>query len=215
MLNKFNNPTTLVIAGAWNPDILSPSWVAREAMGYVSNQDFPVKVEVAISNPKLRPIYEFDNIKFTAASSQLKFFLVPDDLAQVKSSVITASKILELLSHTPVTGFGFNISYEIEDPNTELRNTFSDSNICQSMAFTNATIVAQKWGSSIKMQNYLLSVNASLEGDKVFLQFNAHFEAASSTAASQQLTDDKLFTEIEQVTCEIAQKLNDLEESTQ
>ena len=189
MLKQFSNPPTLVIAGAWNPDILSPSWIAKEAMGLKLDQDFPVNVQLQIGNPTQRPTFQFEKIKINAARSQLTFYLTPDDLDQVNKTIITASKILELLSHTPVTGFGFNFSHEIEDPNVPLRKTFSGSDISTLMDEADAHTVVQKWGSSIKTPQYLLSLNAELEGNKASLDINVHFEVTSAKDASQLMNN--------------------------
>lgn len=214
MLKLYTNPPALVIAGAWNPDILSPSWIAKQAMGLELNQDFPVKVQLPIGNPTQRPTFEFEKIKFTAARSQLTFFLTPDDLDQINKSITTAAEILKLLSHTPVTGFGFNFSHEIEEPTVPLRKTFSGSNISTLLDAADAQTVVQKWGSSIKTQHYLLSLNAELEGNKVSLEFNVHFEVNSAQEASQFLNKENLYSSIEQITSDITQKLHDLEEGT-
>lgn len=214
MLKRFSNPPTLIIAGAWNPDILSPSWIAKEAMGLELNQDFPVNVQFPIGNPTQRPTFEFEKIKFNAARGQLTFFLANDDLEQVNKSISTAAKILELLSHTPITGFGFNFAHEIEDTSLTLRKTFSSSDLSMFLEEADVQTVVQKWGSSIKTQQYLLSVNAELEGNKTTLEFNAHFEVTSATGASQLLKDATLYPSAEQITSSIAQKLHDLGEGT-
>lgn len=214
MLNRFTDSPTLIIAGAWNPDILSPIWIAKEAMGLVLNQDFPVNVQLPIGNPTQRPTFQFEKLRFNAARSQLTFFLTPDDLDQIRISTRTAARILELLSHTPVTGFGFNFTHEIEEPGTPLLKTFSGSDISTLMEDAEAQTVVQKWGSSIKTQQYLLTLNAELEGNKVFLSFNVHFEVTSANGASLLLIDENLYTTVEHVTSDIAQKLHDLEEGT-
>jgi hypothetical protein len=212
MLKQYITQPTLVIAGAWNPDILSPSWVANEAMKLGLTPDFAVNVQLPIGNPTLRPTYEFDKIKFNAARSQLTFYLASDDLDQVAKSVDTAARILELLSHTPVTGFGFNFSHEIECPHLELRKTFSGSDISALLADEDAQTVVQRWGSSIKTQQFLLSLNAEFEGgNKVTLAFNVHYEVASATEAAQLLRTDGVFTTAVQITSDIAQKLHDLD----
>lgn len=214
MLKRFSDPPTLVIAGAWNPDILSPSWIAKEAMGLELNQDFPVNVQLPIGNPTQRPTFTFEKIKFNAARGQLTFFLTHDDLVQVNRSINTAAAILELLSYTPITGFGFNFSHEIEAPCAPLRKTFSGSDISIFLDDADAQTVVQKWGSSIKTQHYLLSLNAELEGNKTSLQFNIHYEVTSATGASQLLRTAGLYSSAEQVTSDIAQKLDDLQEGT-
>lgn len=115
MLNSYTNPTSLVIAGAWNPDVLSPKWIGKEVLGMQLGQDFPVTVQLPIGSPTQRPTYEFENIKYVVSRASLTFFLNPDDATQFEKSIRSAATILNLLAHTPVTGFGFNFFLKLKN----------------------------------------------------------------------------------------------------
>lgn len=181
-------------------------------MGLELKLDFPVQVQLPIGNPTQRPIFEFEKIKFVAARGQLTFFLMPEDPEQVNKSILTAAKILELLAHTPVTGFGFNFSHEIEEPCISLRKTFSASDISVLLDDDDAKTVGQRWGSSIATKNYLFNLHAELEGNKVLLEENMHFETSSALSACALLRGEELFVSVEKVATGVAQKLHDLPE---
>ena len=209
MLKSYTAPTTLVVAGAWNPDILSPPWVANKAMDLNLGVDFPVNAEIAIGNPTQRPTFEFHGIKFVAARNAITFFLQPDDPAQVATSISTVGKILGLLPHTPVTGFGFNFSYEIESPSTELIKTFDSGNLPADFLDDEAAeSVGRHWSAKVKTRDRLLTVNSKFEGAKVLLSFNVHNEVTSAEQASHRLMANGIFDNAKKDAKTIAEKLH-------
>jgi hypothetical protein len=213
MLKLLNDSVTLVVAGAWNPDILSPSWVAKEALALQLDQNFPVNVQLPIGNPTQRPIFEFAGVRYLAAKGGLTFYLKPDDANQIATSIGAVTKILGLLLHTPITGFGFNFSYEIENPAVPLLETFSSSNILASFLDNEATqTVGQGWSSSVITDDQLLNLGAELAGGKIRVDFNVHYEVNSAAAASQKLQATNLFSDIKNTVSGIAQHLHDLGE---
>ena len=213
MLKIPNTPTSLVIAGAWNPDILTPKWVAKEVLGLQLGQNFPVNVQVPIGNPTHRPTYEFENIKYVSSRTSLSFFIDQDDSEQIRKSVSTVKKILELLVHTPITGFGFNLFFEIENPTTALLDTFSSGSLLINLIEGNdMQTVGENWKSIIKADDYLLSLDALLEGGKVLLSFNVHFEVLNAAEAAEQLQDENLFGNIKSLVQKIANSLDVLGE---
>ncbi len=215
MLSRLNESTSLVVAGAWNPDILSPAWVAKEALALQLGQNFPVNVQLPIGNPTQRPVFEFEGIRYLSAKGALTFYLKPEDTDQVNKSITAVTRILDLLSHTPVTGFGFNSSYEITTPSIALLETFSSGQILTPLVEdVGAQTVVQSWKSSIKTQDHLLNVEAELVGGKIQLDFNVHFEVNSASSASQRLKTVNLFSDTDSIINKIALHLHGLGEQT-
>jgi hypothetical protein len=200
---------TLIIAGAWNPAILTPVWVATEAMGLGSNNlDFPVKVQFPVAGSAGPIKYEFLGISYSAAPNAIIFFLGNCDEAGVRLSLNTAAEIIKLLRHTPITGFGFNSSYVIENPQLDLLHTFSAANELPSyVEDEDAALVSQNWGASIKSKNMLLNIGLKYEADKVAIDFNVHFEVTSSDQASELLAQPDTFTEVKSNVSKILNKL--------
>lgn len=213
MLKLNVTPPTLVIAGAWNPDILTPNWVALNALGLQLDQNFTVKVDLPIGNPTQRPTFEFHGIRYIAAKNTLTFFLLPDAVGPVDKSITAATKILDLLSHTPITGFGFNFSYVIEEPSEALLKTFSSCDIPASFVNDDAAItVRREWKASVKTHDSLLNVSTELEGDTIRVIFNVHFEVANAEAASKKLQTANLFPNVENNIIAIATRIHTLGE---
>jgi hypothetical protein len=194
-MKELFDSSTLVIAGAWNPAILTPVWVATEAMGRTKdNVDFPVKVQFPVAG-LVSPIkYDFLGINYSAAPHAITFFLGNCDEGGIQLSLKTAAKIIDLLHHTPITGFGFNSLYEIENPHEDLLSTFSAAKEIPSfLDDADAEIVGQNWGASIKSQNMLINIGLKYEAEKVFIDFNVHFEINSPAEASELLSQTKTY----------------------
>lgn len=211
MLKTDVTPPTLVVAGAWNPDILTPQWVASNAMGIKLEQNFSVNVELPIGDPTQRPIFEFHDIRYRSMKNALTFFLNKED--KVAESISVVANILALLSHTPVTAFGFNFQYEVEDPSSKLLNTFSSSNeIASFVDDENAETVKREWKASVKTNDNLLNVHALLEAVKVSINFNVHFEVTSAKEASDKLKVHDIYNKIKTKVNTVATKLSTLGE---
>ena len=215
MLNLASNATALVVAGAWNPSILSPSWVAKNAWGQDLGPDFPVKLELSIADSTQQPTYEFEGVRYNTNKNRISFYLVPEDACQVEKSISTVLKILELLTHTPVSGFGFNFVYEIDEPSPQVVNTFRASDIFASLLHSaDAEVVVRQWSSTVKTEGRLLTLNSQFEGGKVALKFNFHFEVSSAADAVQRLKTPNLFDNVKGIAFDTAQKLINLEDVT-
>jgi len=202
----------LVIAGAWNPDILTPQWVASQAMGLQLDQNFPVNVQLAISNPQQRPRFEFEGIEFTAARGAVTFFFDPNDAERVQKTVSTATKILALLSHTPVSGFGFNFNFEVEDPHPGLLQTFAFADLAPSfLEDPDATAATRKWTSAISSQGCLITITVELQGsNKIVINSNSHFEVKTASEASAALGATGLVDKVKNDIRTIVERLSQL-----
>lgn len=207
------NSTTLVIAGSWNPAILVPHWVAREAMDLKLDANFPVTIDIPAGLGQF-PRYQFEGIDYIANYDIVTFILNPETPDLVNKSVGTAAIVLKLLTHTPVTGFGFNFSSRDDAPSQELLATFtSGSNVLDALEDQNAQAVNQGWNAVIKSEGYLISVNSNLQGDGVVIfSFNVHCEVQTAAEASEKLSQENLYLNIESKVKALLLKLANKEE---
>lgn len=191
---------SLVIAGAWNPGILNPKWIAEIAMGRQVGENFQVQVDMPVVNmgfAVVRPRFAFEGICVSADTSAVTFKLPYDDNAAIALSINTAASILQHLSHTPVSGFGFNFGFEFADPSQQLLETFSGTAFLpESVADDDAQLVQQSWTGVIKDGGRLMNVSATLEAGRVVFDFNVHTEARTAEAAMNALRADNLFAQI-------------------
>lgn len=100
--------TTLVIAGAWNPAILTPEWVGVHGLGLTP----PINVRMWLSTTDALtvhlPKFSIDNFEYSAAPHMLQAF-VPDMTTEAFAHAeATVAKLLDTLKHTPVNGVGHN-----------------------------------------------------------------------------------------------------------
>lgn len=190
----------LVIAGAWNPAILMPNWIAEKAMHGAAGENFQVQVELPVMSLGLnsqRPRFAFRGISVLSDPTALTFKLAYDDKAQIDLSISTAANILELLSHTPVSGVGFNFGFEFADPSPDLLATFAGTSFLPDAATDpDAALVKQDWSGVIKDGIRLINVSASLEAGIVIFDINVHTEVRSAQAAVDALRVENLFAEI-------------------
>lgn len=207
---------TLVIAGAWNPAILSPNWIAAQAMQLQVGENFQVQVQLpmglgALNLGGARPRLAFEGITVSAEPHAVTFKLAFDDEAQVQRSINTAARILELLPHTPVSGFGFNFSFETDTPSQDLIRSFDSTTfLSEALSDPNADIVRQGWAATASTESRLLSVNATYEAGKVVFNFNVHTEVTSAADAAVSLRVEQIF---QQVKDEVLSVLNRFEVS--
>ena len=213
MLKLFEPTTTLVIAGSWNPDILSPPWVAVQAMGLQVKPDFAVTARLALGNPQQRPTFGFEGIEYVPGRNTLTFNFDPNSVDSVCKAVSTATKILKLLSHTPVSGFGFNFKFRIENPVAGLLETFSFAVTPPSfLDDDDAVAVARKWVAGVTAHGSLITTTVSLEGGNVVINTNSHFEVGSATVAADRLAIDGLFDQVKKDALAIVNGLHNLGE---
>lgn len=207
-MNNIEDRNTLVLVGAWNPAILSPNWIAREVMGFAADRNFDVNVEFPFGKIAAgQPVrMSFEGITVLAAPDKLMFFL--SDGGQVQKSIGTAAAILRLLPHTPITAFGFNFSFLAEKPSQKLLDTFGDNDSSQAFEDPDATLVTQGWKQTVKTNNHLVNVSATLNQEAVTLDINVHFEVTSATAASELLEQAELFTNVKGEVDAVTKMLN-------
>lgn len=189
---------SLVIAGAWNPAILSPNWIAEKAMDRPVNAEFQVQVALPVMNlgfSAVRPQLAFEGISVCAEPNTLTFRLSYEDVENANLGVTTAARVLELLPHTPVSGFGFNFSFCFDDPNPALLETFNSTNfLAEDVPDDEARLVRQEWRGIVQSEGRLISVGATYEAGCVIFNLNIHTELRTSTEAAERLRENNLFT---------------------
>ncbi|MCX7178655.1 MAG: hypothetical protein NTX56_07750 [Proteobacteria bacterium] len=194
-IKRLEDQWTLVIAGAWNPAILSPNWVAKEVLKLAVDSNFQVGMQVAINDPSQPIGFEFEGIAYAPALNVLMFHLKPE--LDREKMVGAAAKILELLPHTPITGIGFNSGFEIECGIDDLLKSFSaGTSIPDFLTDADAQLVKQGWGATVATKDRLINMTCKLEAGKVSIGFNVHMEVTSALSAAEKLRVPGLLTDI-------------------
>lgn len=103
---------SIVIVGAWNPNIFNPSWLQKNLLKEGEEAEFAYPINdiylpVQISIP---------DVKIYPSAQRLEIRLNNENSSNLENAIEVAKKIATLLQHTPVNGVGFNFSFvELED----------------------------------------------------------------------------------------------------
>lgn len=191
-MNIIEDKTTLVLAGAFNPAILQPQWVARHVLGYAQGQDFQVNLTAPISGIGL-PRFEFGGLSYSPALGGLTFFLDSTDEAKSNRAVAAAADILQELPHTPVSGVGFNFAFEVDEPGAELTSLLSSSSLLIESFPGAINVVSRRWGNKLRWDDALVTVDCETSGANVIINFNFHHSIDGARGAELLLRTEDLF----------------------
>ena len=122
-MKLLGDQTTLVLAGAWNPAILSPNWIGRHVLRLPPGNAFQVEMVLPVQGQGGASRFSFEGISITPAQEALIFHISPDDAGMVAKSFDVAKRILEMLPHTPVAAMGVNFSYQVDAVKDQLSKT--------------------------------------------------------------------------------------------
>jgi hypothetical protein len=121
--------TSLVVAGAWNPAILTPAWVIKHGL---NKEESKCKVQVFLPAAAQGIVFEWP--KYTLADLSFivrsdAFVLLPPEHNTENFEFLQeiASRILKALPHTPITGVGHNFEYREQNPSAKDLKVFTDS----------------------------------------------------------------------------------------
>lgn len=103
----------VIVAGQWNPAILSPSGIGKHLLGLPEETVMEVQVPLNVIAP---PMVKHQALKIIPDYKQLRIDAVNNDLAGLGESRSIAVKALETLPLTPVVAAGYNIRYRIQSP---------------------------------------------------------------------------------------------------
>lgn len=191
-----SDKTTMVIAGAWNPAILTPKWIAQHALGFPPDRDFQVGVELPIQEFGQAPRFTFESLTVMATSATLLFALSADTRTQVKKTFEVAAKVLELLPHTPVSGVGVNFMFADTAADAKVATTFSshDGVLAKLPELEqDAMIVQRSWQATVKLSDHLANVNCVKQNDRFETTINHHFNVSSAAAARRIVENPDAF----------------------
>lgn len=207
--------TTLVIAGAWNPAILNPTWVIQHGL-----ERDPAKEQVQVALP-MGPAAAFQDLRYTIADfhytarvDALIFQALGDDVANFEQTQRIGARILGQLLHTPITGIGHNFTFMSNNPNPEWLEGFSQSqqdlvDVCPE----GWEAAQQTLSSSFAVGPAIVNIQRFFDGHSVGVKFNFHHNVASAAEGVRILSGEvgPGFLANYQVAQEIVQKLYGME----
>jgi hypothetical protein len=183
--------TSLVVAGAWNPAILTPAWVLNYGLGRPDSQE-PVQIAMLAGQGVV-----FDFPRYTLP--EFSYIVRPDTLiivppaqtaAEFPALEDAAAAMLENLPHTPVNGIGHNFEFRDANPEAGALTVFTEAS--QGVAdhapgdwapvgtMINSSF---RWGEGAAIAN----VQRQFDGTNIIVKFNFHHPIATVEQALQVL----------------------------
>jgi hypothetical protein len=183
--------TSLVLAGAWNPAILTPAWVLRFGLGRPDSSE-PVQIAMLAGQGVV-----FDFPRYTLP--EFSYIVRPDTLIMVPSTQTVgsfanvedaAAAMLENLPHTPVNGIGHNFEFRDANPDPEALTVFTEaSQGVADHAPGDWASVGTTINSSFRCGDgtTLANVQRQFDGTNIILKFNFHHPITTVEQALQVL----------------------------
>ncbi len=160
-------------------------------MGLDEADAVPVKMEFS-TVPGLPPRYTIENIVFAPSPDRLVVQPANDDAELLNTSESYTRTILSKLSHTPVSAFGENFEFSVEDPPASLLDVFNinddlNERIDETFDFVSTSVI-----SSVSIRGGTLNITRSFQGGAARVKFNFHYNVESAAQAEDLLKDSFL-----------------------
>lgn len=177
--------TSLVIAGAWNPAILTPAWLLQHA---VEQPDIQAHMVQAIFPAALNGAFDFPRFTlpgFTYTARNDGMILLPEALNQASLDTIegVGERILSQLSHTPIGGVGHNFEFRHAPAEDEWLVPFYDSQINLVDAVGGWHVSRITLATSFINGDVNVNVQRYTEGETFVVKFNFHHPVTSAADA--------------------------------
>lgn len=169
---------TIVLRGLWNVRIFSPEWVAANLFNTAQ-----IDMDVAIGPGTFQLRFRRQNITMVALEDAITISCNGATLDALVEAEAVAVRLLDLLSHTPVTAIGINFGFLEEYPSTTMLELFTLGDQ-DSLAEHPAEVERIDITRSIRLDRGVLNLKHSLVNDQVEISFNFHHDVATATAAS-------------------------------
>lgn len=202
-MNINHGETSLVVAGAWNPAILTPQWVLQHGLGKALDGTNRIQAYLPAGQGVIFefPRYVLEDFTFSARADAL--VIVPTSTDQERMAVAedAAAGMLNELRHTPVGGIGHNFEFREPNPEPEQLQIFTDSrqDIADEMPGgwepTSAVVVS----SFANTENtVVLNINRLFEAGALVVKVNFHHPVASVDQAIQILRGENGYSTMAQ-----------------
>lgn len=169
MLIDLRRPT-IVIAGAFNPAIFTPEWIAAVLFQIPEGTDVEGTFVIDGSNQVARPYISGIGIAVEAGRLTIATdSLAEADLASIESIV---RRVAEVLPHTPANGIGVNFHASTSDFTAKIADMVTPA---EDMT-TVGQLIQNELKSSVKCDQFVLNITRSITQDQLILDFNYHFQ---------------------------------------
>ena len=177
--------STIVLAGAFNPAILTPNWVAKNALGYEKDRAFQVQVLAPVGGAiGVAHRFSFDGISYSPTLQNVMFYLDGKNIDECDRAAKVAARILDELPHTPILGVGFNFGFVVKDPSPALLDLLQGSAELAGAFPGGAQVVSRGWSNALTWLDSLVTIQCHFDGSIVNIDANFHHGVIAATDAS-------------------------------
>lgn len=184
--------TSIVIAGAWNPAILTPAWILQHAVqqpdiqAHMVQAVFPTLLNGALDFPR----FTLPGFTYTARPDVM--ILLPDALAQAafETAEGVASRVLGQLGHTPIGGVGHNFEFTHAQAENEWLDPMNESQLSLVDAVGGWDVSRTTLATSFSNGNVVINIQRYTEGSTFVVKFNFHHPVTSAAEARRVMVGD-------------------------
>lgn len=184
MFEALRENFTIVVVGRWNVSIFSPGWVGKNIFDKKA-----ITLEVGIE-PELPRRLAVDDVVVIPQSSRLMVASNIINDTTLKRMEDAVCKMLELLSHTPVSAVGVNFGYRVKP----LTDSFSNipAPLAEKLASAGLAIESHeiKWTVGYERERRtILNLLVQIDKDEAIIKFNFHSDAENTGKAIESIKD--------------------------
>jgi len=173
--------SSIVLAGHWNRSIFSPAWVN-------ANVFHTEESELLLTFPAIATTYKHRQVVFEIHQDRLIFKPLQRTDNCLGRAEKMASDTLDVLTHTPLVGVGFNFSFAETSPSDALLGLFNSGDGA-AIARTGWVPTERRLLRKLTNDGRTLNLSLLFNGREVTFDFNFHKEAATAAAARNAVQD--------------------------
>jgi len=164
---------TLIVLGAWNPAIFQPAWTARYLYEKPEGERVSASEVTVLTPAGPKRIIFIDDVGLSSSTDRVEIFLNADNDTTRSLAENVAIRLLSVLPHTPLGGFGVNYHYIEPDPDAELLDKFLTSEKINE----HYKILKKSFSSALEMPDGVkLNLARHVSESEVIIDFNYHYE---------------------------------------
>jgi hypothetical protein len=183
----------IVLAGAWNPAILSPEWMLLEGLEVPKGQQHVVEALIPAGPGMASEHPRFTMPGFAYQCRPDALIMVPTEVtaAALKNVEAVVARIVGKLAHTPMAGLGHNFEFQDDAPEPTALEPFSKAQV----DLVDAAVGWEAKGSRVlssfgKGGKAVVNISRSWSGARLEVKFNFHYPITGSQEALQILTGE-------------------------
>lgn len=185
----------ILILGRWNPAVLSPQWIRNNIIDSEVSFAIPIDDSGAPSRLSFSNIHLFPTRRYLDAR--------PTDVQENAFTTVgeIVSKILALLSHTPISAVGINFRF-IEVAHTEnLAPNFQFDDAAK-ISHDKYSLLTSSINRSFRLENDdKLNLSLIYDGKEMSVEFNFHTDSSDLAIIQSKLTAENINARLEEAKC--------------